>query len=54
MNKKNTKLNEIRAKRMNREEYGYDFVPELAHALNIDEQGENTKRLEDITKQDKK
>lgn len=30
------------------EEYGYDFVPSLNEWLNIDEQRENAKRLEDI------
>ena len=30
--------------------YGYDFVPELSHALNIDEQKEKAKELEDIDK----
>jgi len=28
--------------------YGYDFVPELANVLNIDEQKEKAKELEDI------
>lgn len=30
--------------------YGYDFVPELANILNIDEQKEKAKELEDIDK----
>ena len=30
------------------EEYGYDFVPHLNEWLNIDEQKEKTKELEDI------
>ena len=32
------------------EEYGYDFVPSLNQWVNIDEQNEITKRLEDIDK----
>ena len=28
--------------------YGYDFVPTLSHVLNIDEQRENVKKLENI------
>lgn len=30
--------------------YGYDFVPELANVLNIDEQKEKAHELEDIDK----
>lgn len=30
--------------------YGYDFVPELANVLNIDEQKEKAQELEDIDK----
>ena len=30
--------------------YGYDFVPTIAHWTNIDEQREETMRLENITK----
>lgn len=30
--------------------YGYDFVPELANVLNIDEQKEKARELEDIDK----
>jgi len=30
--------------------YGYDFVPELANVLNIDEQKVKAKELEDIDK----
>lgn len=30
------------------EDYGYDFVPHLNEWLNIDEQREKTKELEDI------
>lgn len=32
----------------NNEEYGYDFVAELAHFTNIDEQREKVKELEKI------
>ena len=35
---------------MQKEEYAYDFVPELSHVLNIDEQKEKARELEDITK----
>ncbi|MBR5227898.1 MAG: hypothetical protein IKV94_04585 [Clostridia bacterium] len=38
----------------NQEEYGYDFVAELAHFTNIDEQKEKTKRLEKITSKKQK
>ena len=37
----------------NNEEYGYDFVAELAHFTNIDEQREKTHELEKINKKDK-
>lgn len=37
----------------NKEEYGYDFVAELAHFTNIDEQREKTYELENINKKDK-
>ena len=30
--------------------YGYDFVPEIANILNIDEQKEKAQELEDISK----
>ena len=30
--------------------YGYDFVPALANVLNIDEQKEKARELEDIDK----
>lgn len=33
---------------VNNEEYGYDFVAELAHFTNIDEQRENAKKLEKL------
>lgn len=46
---KNNKLNEIKEERMNKDEYGYDFVPKLSHYLNIDEQQEGAKRLENIS-----
>lgn len=36
-------------KEANKEEYGYDFVAELAHFTNIDEQEIMAKRLEDIS-----
>lgn len=51
-NKRNNRLNKIKTKRIDKEEYGYDFVPELSHILNIDEQRENARRLEDIGKND--
>ena len=35
---------------MSKDIYGYDFVPELANVLNIDEQKEKAKELEDIDK----
>lgn len=37
----------------NNEEYGYDFVAELAHFTNIDEQREKTHELEKIYKKSK-
>lgn len=37
----------------NNEEYGYDFVAELAHFVNIDEQREKTHELEKIDKKAK-
>jgi len=37
----------------NNEEYGYDFVAELAHFTNIDEQRKKTHELERIDKKDK-
>lgn len=33
------------------EEYSYDFIPSFYEWLNIDEQKENVKRLEDIEKE---
>lgn len=53
LKEKNNKLDNIKAKRINKEEYGYDFVPELSHTLNIDEQREGAKRLENITDKEK-
>lgn len=50
---KNNKLNEIKEGRMNKDEYGYDFVPELFRNLNIDEQQEGAKRLEHISDEEK-
>ena len=38
LKEKNNKLNELKQNRMQKEEYAYDFVPELSHILNIDEQ----------------
>ena len=38
---------------MQKEEYAYDFVPELSHILNIDEQRIKAKELENITKTNK-
>lgn len=38
----------------NQEEYGYDFVAELAHFTNIDEQREKTHELENIDKKTSK
>lgn len=37
----------------NNEEYGYDFVAELAHFTNLDEQREKTHELEKIDKKTK-
>ena len=49
--KKKAANNKICGKRDRLEDmYGYDFVPELSHALNIDEQKEKAKELEDIDK----
>lgn len=33
-----------------KEEYSYDFIPNLENWLDIDEQRKNAKRLEDISK----
>lgn len=50
-NKKNNyKAKKVDNKKMNtdHEDYGYDFVPHLNEWVNIDEQREKTKELEDI------
>ena len=39
---------------MQKEEYAYDFVPELSHILNIDEQRKRARELEEITKNKEK
>lgn len=55
-NNKNSKTNDNKgyvvnreANRADMEDYGYDFVAELAHFTNIDEQEIMAKRLEDIS-----
>ena len=53
LKEKNNKLNELKQNRMQKEEYAYDFVPELSHILNIDEQRIKAKELENITKTNK-
>lgn len=54
MEKNNKKYLEKRKKcgKTNRSKdiYGYDFVPSLANVLNIDEQKEKARELEDIDK----
>ena len=51
--KKNEKLQkcENNIKENNKEQYGYDFIPHLHEWVNIDEQKETAKRLEDISKE---
>lgn len=50
-NKKKVKNGKICGKTNKSEDiYGYDFVPELANVLNIDEQKEKACELEDIDK----
>ena len=54
MDKKNNKERKTYKKGIkqvsNDEEYGYDFIPSLNEWLNIDEQKENVKRIQDIGK----
>lgn len=50
LKEKNNRLSELKQKRMQKEEYAYDFVPELSHILNIDEQKVKARELENITK----
>ena len=52
--KKNNRLSELKQKRMQKEEYAYDFVPELSHVLNVDEQRVKARELENITKDKEK
>lgn len=54
LKEKNNRLSELKQKRMQKEEYAYDFVPELSHILNIDEQRKRARELEDITKNKEK
>lgn len=50
-NKKKVKNSKVCGKTNRSEDiYGYDFVPELANVLNIDEQKEKAKELEDLDK----
>jgi len=37
----------------NKDPYGYDFVPTIAHWTNVDEQRKEVERLENITKENR-
>ena len=47
------RLNELKENKYNdnnnKDPYGYDFVPAIAHWTNIDEQRKEVKKLENIT-----
>lgn len=43
-------LSKKNKKDVGKEEYGYDFVPELSHITNIDEQRVKAKKMEKMGK----
>ena len=48
MKRPKNKVEELAKVGKNNEEYGYDFVAELAHFTNVDEQRKKVKEMEQI------